>query len=201
MNGKSPSSFTAIASLKIEWGRFVYCLFLIFLASEIPAVDINTNADAAVVSSQSNLSPQQHKVNHAWNHLVDNFDGFQQLFAKDAHIKMCLKGMPFCTEGTFPEMLEGFRVAFSSFQVKHKFLTGQQQQQSSSTSSSDFQDTFLVEWVNSIETKEGCRAIWWGYATYEFNEHGKIQRFLALSEESQDVIDCVSKISGINAEL
>ncbi|CAB9515365.1 expressed unknown protein [Seminavis robusta] len=136
------------------------------------------------------LTKNQEKVNLVWNQMVSDFDAFKAAFADDAKIKMCLRGMPFCTEGTFNEMLEGFRVAFSSFQVKHKFLTGK-----------SHPDTFLVEWVNSIQTNEGCRAMWWGYATYEFNDDGKIKRFLGMSEESEDVIHCVSKVSGINVEL
>ena len=143
-------------------------------------------------SSKPSLTRNQEKVNHAWNHLVDDFDQFQNLFADDAKIKMCLQGMPFCTEGTFSEMLEGFRVAFTKFHVKHKFLTG---------SRSSHEDTFLVEWVNSITTTDACEAMWWGYATYEFNDHGKIQRFVGLSDDSEDVIQCVSKVSGIHAEL
>lgn len=141
-------------------------------------------------STAASLTKYQEKVNSAWNNIVSDFDAFKSTFAKDAKIKMCLKGMPFCTEGTFNEMLEGFRVAFSNFQVKHKFLTG-----------SAHVDTFLVEWVNSIETNEGCKAMWWGYATYEFNDEGKIKRFVGMSEESEDVIRCVQKVSGINAEL
>ena len=77
-----------------------------------------------VGGADAGLTKHQEKVDNAWNHLVSDFELVKDLFAKDCKIKMCLKGMPFCTEGTFDEMLEGFRVAFSSFQVKHKFLTG-----------------------------------------------------------------------------
>jgi hypothetical protein len=158
---------------------------LLFLSATMMSSSVH-----AAQQQQQQLTKYQEKVTHAWNSLVSDFDTFKAIFAEDAKIKMCLKGMPFCTEGTFHEMLEGFRVAFTSFQVKHKFLTGQ-----------SHHDTFLVEWVNSVETKEGCKAMWWGYSTYEFNQEGKIKRFVGLSEESEDVLHCVSKVSGINAEL
>ena len=159
--------------------RYAVCLLLFCSLLLLPTTQ-----------SAASLNKNQQKVNQAWGQLVSDFDAFKSAFAEDAKIKMCLQGMPFCTEGTFNEMLEGFRVAFSSFQVKHRFLTGQ-----------THPDTFLVEWVHSIETTEGCKAMWWGYGTYEFNDEGKIKRFVGMSEESEDVIRCVHKVSGVKAEL
>jgi len=181
--------------LCVWWLLVVACL----LPSSTPIIASAADTSSSSVSGSAPLTKYQEKVNHAWNNLVSDFDGLKALFADNAKIKMCLQGMPFCTEGTFVEMLEGYRVAFVSFQVKHKFLTG----------ASHPQDTFLVEWVNSIETqisgsgqqRQLCKAMWWGYATYEFNDQGKIKRFVGMSEDSQDVLHCISKVSGINAEL
>ena len=166
-------------------------LSLVSLTLVVEAAPSSSSSSSSSSSQQqASWTKNQERIHHAWNSLVSDFDSFQALFAKDAKIKMCLEGMPFCTEGTFVEMLEGFRVAFRTFHVKHHFVTGW-----------SHPNTVLVEWVNSVETQEHCQAMWWGYATYEFDVTGKVQRFLGMSEDSQDVLRCVSKVSGINAEL
>lgn len=199
---KSPIYFLMLMRVVLPF--LLQLLFAFQLLSSLSTTMMISTAQAATstntVSSSTSLNRNQEKVNHAWNNLVNDFDQFKNIFADDATIKMCLQGMPHCTEGTFVEMLEGFRVAFTRFQVKHIFLTGTQDN-ASKTNNAAGKDTFLVEWVNSIETKDGCQAMWWGYATYEFNENGKIKRFLGLSDESEDVLQCVSKLPGIHAEL
>ena len=130
-----------------------------------------------VDDTKSILLPEQVKM--GFRNMVTDWDTFQNMFASKATIKWCVEESDVCRKGTFDSHFSKFRDAVSLIYVEDTSLA---------SAATAYTSSWLQHFTHYVETPSGCSATWQGYATYEFDSKGKIERMVIFSEKSMGLL-------------
>lgn len=128
----------------------------------------------------------------AWSRqMVDAFNiadkdpvAFKTVWDDDCSYKVCFAGSPGCSEGDYDEVFSPFMAALKVFRLKANHFE-----------SVDEKGGFY-KFSAYMETKLGCKALYTGMGYNEVNEVGKITKHISYSEDSHDLMKCVSEYFG-----
>ena len=124
------------------------------------------------------------KVKRGFQNMVADWDSFKAMFASKATIKWCVEESDVCRTGTFDSHFGTFRDAVSVIHVEDSSLT---------SAATAYSSAWLQHFTNYIETPTGCSATWSGFAAYDFDNKGYIERMVLYSEKSKDLLTCIAQ--------
>ena len=171
--GKIRNMFRVIALLVLSLEMIAEC----GAATKTEEQQSDGNAEGSDV-----LLPEQVKM--GFSNMVDDWDTFQNMFASKATIKWCVEDSDVCRKGTFDSHFGKFRDAVSAMFVEDTSLT---------SAATAYASSWLQHFTNYVETPTGCGATWQGYATYDFDGKGKIERMVIYSEKSMELLTCIAQ--------
>ena len=123
-------------------------------------------------------------VKRGFQNIVTDWDSFKAMFASKATIKWCVEESDVCRTGTFDSHFGTFRDAVSMIHVEDSSLT---------SAATAYSSAWLQHFTNYIETPTGCSATWSGFATYDFDNKGYIERMVLYSEKSKELLTCIAQ--------
>lgn len=137
---------------------------------------------------QTYLAPHEQRVFDALDNVNYDFQGFKDVFAKNAHCELNfndINGNVVTKSGTFNDVLSSFS-AMTQYKVKWESVTN-------SHAKHPEMGVLGVMWWNYGLTEKGCEGLFSGIGTIHFDNSGLVTQWRGYSTDFLDFYNCVEK--------